>query len=71
VVLCVDEKSQIQTLDRERPVLPMAPGVPALRTHTYVRNGMTSLFAALDKEVQADVLAGRQEMLPPPPEVVL
>jgi len=48
VVLCVDEKSQIQTLDRERPVLPMAPGVPALRTHTYVRNGMTSLFAALD-----------------------
>lgn len=39
VVLCVDEKSQIQALDREQPVLPMAPGVPERRTHTYVRNG--------------------------------
>jgi len=48
VVLCVDEKSQIQALDREKPVLPMAPGVPERRTHTYVRNGTTSLFAALD-----------------------
>lgn len=48
VVLCVDEKSQIQALDREQPVLPMAPGVPERRTHTYVRNGTTSLFAALD-----------------------
>src|SRR3546814_20983884 len=46
--LCVDEKSQIQALDREQPVLPMAPGVPERRTHTYVRNGTTSLFAALD-----------------------
>ncbi|TWA89122.1 DDE superfamily endonuclease [Ensifer sp. SEMIA 135] len=42
------EKSQIQALDREQPVLPMAPGVPERRTHTYVRNGTTSLFAALD-----------------------
>ena len=48
VVLCVDEKSQIQALDREQPVLPMAPGVAERRTHTYVRNGTTSLFAALD-----------------------
>ena len=48
VVLCADEKSQIQALDREQPVLPMAPGVPERRTHTYVRNGTTSLFAALD-----------------------
>lgn len=48
VVLCVDEKSQIQALDREQPVLPMVPGVPERRTHTYVRNGTTSLFAALD-----------------------
>ena len=48
VVLCVDEKSQIQALDREQPVLPMAPGVPERRTHTYIRNGTTSLFAALD-----------------------
>ncbi len=48
VVLCVDEKSQIQALDREQPVLPMVPDVPERRTHTYVRNGTTSLFAALD-----------------------
>ena len=48
VVLCVDEKSQIQALDREQPVLPMAPGVPERRTHSYIRNGTTSLFAALD-----------------------
>ena len=48
VVLCVDEKSQIQALDREQPVLPMVPGMPERRTHTYVRNGTTSLFAALD-----------------------
>jgi len=43
VVLCVDEKSQIQALDREQPVLPMAPGIPERRTHTYVRNGATSI----------------------------
>lgn len=48
IVLCVDEKSQIQALDREQPVLPMAPGVAERRTHNYVRNGTTSLFAALD-----------------------
>jgi len=48
VVLCVDEKSQIQALDREQPVLPMVPDVPERRTHTYVRNGTTPLFAALD-----------------------
>jgi len=48
IILCVDEKSQIQALDREQPVLPMAPGVAERRTHTYVRNGTTSLFAALD-----------------------
>ncbi len=48
IVLCVDEKSRIQALDREQPVLPMAPGLAERRTHTYVRNGATSLFAALD-----------------------
>lgn len=48
VVLCVDEKSQIQALDREQPVLPMSPGVVERRTHTYIRNGTTSLFAALN-----------------------
>jgi hypothetical protein len=50
VVLCVDEKSQIQALDRSQPVLPMMPGMPELRTHDYVRNGITSLFAAFNVE---------------------
>ncbi len=48
LVLCVDEKSQIQALDREQPVLPLMPGIPERRTHNYVRHGTTSLFAALD-----------------------
>ena len=48
VVLCVDEKSQIQALDRSQPMLPMRPGQPARRTHDYKRHGTTSLFAALD-----------------------
>jgi transposase len=48
LVLCVDEKSQIQALNRSAPVLPMMPGVPERRTHDYVRAGVTSLFAALD-----------------------
>src|SRR6266540_22757 len=48
LVLCVDEKSQVQALDRSQPVLPMMPGMPQRRTHNYVRHGVTSLFAALD-----------------------
>src|SRR2546422_9335195 len=48
LVLCVDEKSQIQALDRSQPVLPMRPGQIERRTHDYVRHGTTSLFAALD-----------------------
>jgi transposase len=48
VVLCVDEKSQIQALARFQPVLPMLPGTPERRSHDYVRHGTTSLFAALD-----------------------
>ena len=48
VVLCVDEKSQIQALDRTAPVLPLMPGLPERRTHDYVRNGTTNLYAALD-----------------------
>ena len=48
VVLCVDEKSQIQALDRTQPILPLRPGLPERRTHDYRRNGTTSLFAALD-----------------------
>ena len=48
VVLCVDEKSQIQALDRTAPVLPLMAGVPERRTHDYVRNGTTNLYAALN-----------------------
>lgn len=48
LVLCVDEKSQIQALDRSQPLLPMRPGQPERRTHDYKRYGTTSLFAALD-----------------------
>jgi len=48
VVLCVDEKSQIQALDRSQPMLPMRPGQIARRSHDYARHGATSLFAALD-----------------------
>lgn len=48
LVLCVDEKAQIQALDRTQPLLPMRPGQPELHTHDYRRYGTTSLFAALD-----------------------
>ena len=48
VVLCVDEKSSIQALDRSQPVLPMMPGMPERRTHDYARHGVTSLFAAFN-----------------------
>lgn len=48
VVLCVDEKSQIQALERAQPLLPMRPGQPERRTHDYLRHGTTTLFAALD-----------------------
>jgi len=48
LVLCVDEKSQIQALDRSQPILPMLPGVPERATHDYKRSGTSSLFAALD-----------------------
>jgi transposase len=48
VVLCVDEKSQIQALDRTAPILPMRPGIPERATHDYKRAGTSSLYAALD-----------------------
>jgi transposase len=48
VVLCVDEKSGMQALDRSQPVLPMMPGMPERRTHDYVRHGTSSLFAAFN-----------------------
>jgi transposase len=48
VVLCVDEKSQVQALARSQPALPMMPGMPEKRTHDYLRHGTTSLFAAMN-----------------------
>jgi transposase len=48
MVLCIDEKSQIQALDRTQPILPLAPGIAERRTHDYQRHGTTTLFAALD-----------------------
>lgn len=51
VVLCVDEKSQVQALDRTQPILPLRPGQAERRTHDYKRHGTTSLFAALDVKV--------------------
>jgi transposase len=48
IVLCVDEKSQVQALNRTQPILPLAPGVPARQSHDYQRHGVTSLFAAMD-----------------------
>src|ERR1700752_484073 len=57
VVLCVDEKTQVQALDRTAPVLPILPGVPEKQTHDYVRNDTTTLFAALE------VATGRVEQL--------
>ena len=57
LVLCVDEKTQIQALDRTRPLLPMRPGQAERRTHDYVRHGTTSLFAAL--ETKTGTVIGR------------
>lgn len=48
IVLCVDEKSQIQAFERTQPVLPLRPGIPARQTHDYMRHGTTTLFAALN-----------------------
>jgi transposase len=48
VVLCLDEKTQIQALERTRPILPLREGIPARQTHDYVRNGLTDLYAALE-----------------------
>jgi transposase len=53
LVLCVDEKSQIQALDRTQPLLPMRPGQAERRSHDYQRHGTTSLFAALDVKTGA------------------
>jgi hypothetical protein len=61
VVLSIDEKSQVQALDRTQPLLPMRPGQAERRTHDYKRNGTTSLFAALD--VKAGTVIG--QCMPP------
>ena len=57
LVLCVDEKTQVQALDRTQPILPLRPGQPERRTHDYERHGTTSLFAALD--VQTGKVIGK------------
>jgi transposase len=57
VVLCVDEKTQVQALDRTQPILPLRPGQAERRTHDYERHGTTSLFAALD--VQSGKVIGK------------
>ena len=57
LVPCVDEKSQIQALNRTQPALPMWPGLPTRMTHDYIRHGTTSLFAAL--EVASGKVHGR------------
>jgi len=57
LVLCVDEKSQVQALDRTQPLLPMRPGQPERRSHDYTRHGTTTLFAALD--IATGVVIGR------------
>lgn len=56
IVLCVDEKSQVQALNRTEPILPLAPGVPARQSYDYKRHGVTSLFAAM--EVASSVTIG-------------
>ena len=63
VVLCVDEKSQIQALDRTAPILPMLPGVPERATHDYRRAGTSSLYAALDLTTRQ---SHRRPAQPPP-----
>jgi len=60
LVLCVDEKTQVQALDRTAPVLPLRPGLPERRTHDYVRHGTTNLYAALDV-VSGQVIADMTE----------
>jgi transposase len=48
IVLCIDEKSQVQALERAQPILPLRPGLPERQTHDYLRHGVTNLYAALD-----------------------
>ncbi len=57
LVLCVDEKSQVQALNRTQPILPLGPGVPARQSHDYERHGVTSLFAALNVKTGETIAA--------------
>src|SRR6187200_2086591 len=57
IVLCVDEKSQVQALNRTEPILPLAPGIPARQSHDYERHGVTSLFTALNVETGETISA--------------
>jgi hypothetical protein len=68
LVLAVDEKSQMQAIDRTAPILPIMPTTPARMTHDYVRHGTTSLFAALDAcdHLTWPRLAGRSSRIPAP-----
>jgi hypothetical protein len=71
LVLCVDEKSQIQALDRSQPLLPMRSGQAERRTHDYTRHGTTSLFAALDEDRSDDRVvppAASQQRVPQIPK---
>jgi hypothetical protein len=63
MVLCVDEKSQIQALDRTQPLLPLAPGIAERRRHDYERHGTTRLFAALD--IATGEVIGQMHLAPP------
>ena len=63
VVVCVDEKSQVQALDRTQPILPMRPGLPERATHDYIRHGVTTLLAALE---EATGQVGGRLLSPPP-----
>ena len=65
LVLCVDEKTQVQALDRTQPILPLRPGLPEGRTHDYKRNGTTNLYAALEI-ASGQVVTACQPAAPPP-----
>jgi len=62
VVVCVDEKSQVQALERSQPILPMRPGIPERQTHDYARHGVTCLF----RRAQYRHRPGHRRLLPPP-----
>ena len=66
IVLCVDEKSEIQALDRTAPILPMRPGLPERATHDYVRQGTTTLFAALDIAIRSSSGSSNRSRRPTP-----